>query len=320
MGLEGAAEMTRGKKCEPKAGCEICEQANSCADDEKRRHEEGRLAGRLSQIRYRIMVMSGKGGVGKSTVTTNLAACLAGEGYRVGILDADIHGPNIPRMLGVEPAQLVGTGEGLLPVEALPNLTVISMALLSLNSDEPIVWRGPIKHNLIRKFVGEVQWGELDFLIVDLPPGTGDEPLSVAKVMGSVDGSVVVTTPQDVALLDSRKAVVFSQMMKIPVLGIVENMSGMICPHCSQSIDLFKTGGGEKAAAELNVPFLGRVPIDPEMVEMCDSGKPLVSNRPHSRATEAFQGIAQAVVRSLRAGRPIDHRPVGGMGRVRREA
>jgi ATP-binding protein involved in chromosome partitioning len=312
--------MTTRKKCEPKAGCETCAQAHSCADDEKRRHEEGRLAGRLSQIRYRIMVMSGKGGVGKSTVTTNLAACLAGDGYRVGILDADIHGPNIPRMLGVEPTQLVGTGEGFFPVEALPNLTVISMALLSPNSDEPIVWRGPIKHNLIRKFVGEVQWGELDFLIVDLPPGTGDEPLSVAKVMGSVDGSIVVTTPQDVALLDSRKAVVFSQMMKIPVLGIVENMSGMVCPHCSQPIDLFKTGGGEKAASELKVPFLGRVPIDPEMVEMCDAGKPLVFNRPHSRATEAFQGIVQAVVQSLRASRKIDDREVAGMGGVRQEA
>jgi ATP-binding protein involved in chromosome partitioning len=173
---------------------------------------------------------------------------------------------------------------------------VVSMALISTNSDSPIVWRGPIKHQVIKQFLGDVEWGDLDYLIVDLPPGTGDEPLSVAHLIEHVDGSVIVTTPQDVALLDSRKAVGFSQLLKIPVIGIVENMSGMVCPHCAKEIDLFKVGGGEKAAHELNVPFLGRIPIEPEMVEACDEGQPLVLQRPYARSTKAFQELAQAVL------------------------
>jgi Mrp family chromosome partitioning ATPase len=214
----------------------------------------------------------------------------------VGILDADIHGPDIPRMLGVDLYQLMGTGNGVRPVEALPNLKVVSMALVSTNADTPIVWRGPLKHTVIKQFLGDVEWGDLDYLIVDLPPGTGDEPLSVAHLIEQVDGSIIVTTPQDVALLDSRKAVGFSQLLKIPVLGIVENMSGMVCPHCGEAIDLFKVGGGERAAQELKVPFLGRIPIEPEMVQTCDNGRPLVMNGQHSLANKAFQALAQSVI------------------------
>jgi len=285
--------------CEKDKPCETCSAADKCTQEEKERHEERRLKETLFHIRHKLMVMSGKGGVGKTTVAVNLAAALAMEGHRVGLLDADIHGPNVPRMLGLDFHWVEGSKEGLRPVEAFPDLKVISMALISRNPDSPIVWRGPIKHNVIKQFLSDVQWGDLDFLVVDLPPGTGDEPLSVAHLIGQVDGSIIVTTPQDVALLDSRKAVGFSRLLHIPVLGIVENMSGLVCPHCSREIPLFKVGGGEKAAQELKVDFLGRIPIEPDMVECCDNGRPLVIAKPYSRAKKAYQELASAVMAKL---------------------
>ena len=214
------------------------------------------------------------------------------DGFNVGLLDADIHGPNIPKMLGIEFSHVEGSDQGMIPVEVFPNLKVISMAFFIGDRDNPVVWRGPLKHNAISQFLGEVDWGNLDFLIVDLPPGTGDEPLSVAHLIKNVDGSIIVTTPQDVALLDSRKAVTFSRMISIPVIGIVENMSGLKCPHCNKEIPLFKIGGGEKAAQDLKVPFLGRIPIDPEMVTDCDRGMPFVMAHPNSEATKALKEIA----------------------------
>jgi Mrp family chromosome partitioning ATPase len=238
------------------------------------------------------MVMSGKGGVGKSSVATNLAVALSQDGLNVGILDADIHGPNIPKMLGIEFQHVENFGKGMVPVEVFPNLKVISMAFFIGDRDNPVVWRGPLKHGVISQFLGEVEWGPLDFLVVDLPPGTGDEPLSVAHLIKNVDGAVIVTTPQDVALLDSRKAVTFSRILNIPVIGIVENMSGLICPHCHKEISLFKKGGGEKAARDMKVPFLGRIPIDPEMVTDCDRGMPFVMAHPDSEVTRALKEIA----------------------------
>jgi Mrp family chromosome partitioning ATPase len=196
-------------------------------------------------------------------------------------------------MLGIEFSHVEGSSQGMIPVEVFPNLKVISMAFFIGDRDNPVVWRGPLKHNAISQFLGEVEWGNLDFLIVDLPPGTGDEPLSVAHLIKNVDGSIIVTTPQDVALLDSRKAVIFSQMLSIPVIGIVENMSGLVCPHCQKEISLFKKGGGEKAAQELRVPFLGRIPIDPEMVTDCDRGMPFVMSHQNAEATKSFKKIAQ---------------------------
>ena len=283
------------EKCEEDVTCETCDKTNSCDQHEKEAHAQERLQSKLSHIKHRILVMSGKGGVGKSTVSTNLAVALSQEGFSVGLLDADIHGPNIPKMLGIEFQRVGSFGKGMIPVEVFPNLRVISMAFFIGDTDNPVVWRGPLKHSAIQQFLGEVEWGDLDFLVVDLPPGTGDEPLSVAHLIKDVDGAVIVTTPQDVALLDSRKAVTFSRILHIPVIGIVENMSGLECPHCHKEIPLFKTGGGEKAAHDMNVPFLGRIPIDPEIVTDCDRGMPLVLSHPSSEAARAFQEIASRV-------------------------
>jgi ATP-binding protein involved in chromosome partitioning len=304
------------QECDTAQLCETCAEAGTCSEKEKQAHEERRLKDRLYHIRHKIMVMSGKGGVGKSTVAVNLATALALDGFRVGILDADIHGPNIPKMLGLELYQLMGTGDGIRPVEFYPNVKVVSIALLSGDSDAPVVWRGPLKHAMIKQFLADVEWGDLDYLIVDLPPGTGDEALSVAHLIENVDGSVVVTTPQEVALLDSRKAVGFSRLLKIKVLGIVENMSGMTCPHCGKEINLFKVGGGETAARNLMVPFLGRIPIDPEVVTMCDQGTPLVLSKPDSAAAKVFFGLSQAVSREMERGEKekAEQSPVRGGG------
>ena len=289
--LSREAEMER---CEKDRSCSTCEEAKRCTEEEKRAHEEERLKRQLGRIRHAMMVISGKGGVGKTTIAVNIAAALAKEGHEVGLLDADIHGPNVPKMFGLDWRPLIGGEDGIKPVDVFPNLRLISMAFLLPNPDSPVVWRGPLKHTAIRQFLTEVDWGNLDFLIVDLPPGTGDEPLSAAQLIKErMDGSVVVTTPQDVALLDARKAVNFSRMLKVPVLGVVENMSGLRCPHCGELIPLFKTGGGERAAGELGVPFLGRVPIDPEIVQKGDSGPPYVLSEPDSDAARALKEIAR---------------------------
>jgi Mrp family chromosome partitioning ATPase len=270
------------------------------------------LQEKLFHIRHKIMVMSGKGGVGKSTVAINLAASLALRGYQVGILDADLHGPDVPRMLGIEGQHLISSGNGVEPVEVFAGFKAVSMALLGQEPDKAIIWRGPLKHSAIKQFLGGVNWGDLDFLFIDLPPGTGDEPLSVSKLIQQVDGAVIVTTPQDVALLDSRKAVSFSKQINIPVLGIVENMSGMACPHCGEKIDLFKIGGGEKAAAELGVPFLGRIPIDPTVVLSCDSGEPIVSNANESVAKTALSQVVQNLLEGLQWSEKEVARPSSG--------
>jgi len=286
------------EKCDESKSCDTCETESTCSAQEKEEHQQARLQQKLFRIRHKIMVMSGKGGVGKSTVSVNFAASLALQGYEVGVLDADIHGPDIPRMCGVERRPLVSYGEGLEPIKVFKGLKTISTGLLSQDPDKAIVWRGPLKHSAIRQFLGDVNWGDLDYLVIDLPPGTGDEPLSVAHLIKNVDGTIIVTTPQDVALLDSRKAVNFSRLLNIPVLGIVENMSGMVCPHCSEKIDLFKVGGGERAALELGVPFLGRIPIDPKMVISCDAGTPFVIDPGPSEVRKAFENLTQAVVRA----------------------
>ncbi|MRG77493.1 MAG: P-loop NTPase [ANME-2 cluster archaeon] len=249
----------------------------------------------LQKIKYKIMVMSGKGGVGKSTVAVNLAYDLSNRGLDVGLLDADLHGPSTLKMLNIETGVVNGDTEGIFPAEVTPHLKVMSMGLFLTDTDTPVIWRGPVKMGAIRQFLEEVHWGNLDYLIIDLPPGTGDEPLSIAQLIPDINGTVIITTPQDIALLDSKKAVNFAKTLKIPVIGIVENMSGFTCPHCGESIDLFKVGGGENAAHDLDVPFLGRIPLDQKIVEDCDNGTPFVASGDKSESTESFKEIVAKI-------------------------
>jgi ATP-binding protein involved in chromosome partitioning len=248
-----------------------------------------------------ILVLSGKGGVGKSTVSVNLAYALSTHGYRVGLLDLDIHGPNIAKMLGIEDHKLTTLGNLIEPIRISGTLSAISMALLLPQKDTPVIWRGPMKMTAIQQFLDEVNWGSLDFLVVDLPPGTGDEALSIAQLAPNVRGAVIVTTPQDVATLDSRKAVRFIEQMDIPVLGIIENMSGMACPHCGKEIDLFGTGGGKRAAEELNVPYLGSIPLDPDMRRAGDEGRPfLIRNNLPNATRDSVERVMEALIGVMR--------------------
>ncbi|CAD6494232.1 MAG: Iron-sulfur cluster carrier protein [Candidatus Argoarchaeum ethanivorans] len=256
--------------------------------------QEKRLKERMGKIKHKIMVMSGKGGVGKTTVAVNLALTLAAKGYEVGIMDADVHGPNVPKMLGIEDESPDVTEEGIIPVFVPPRVKVMSLAFLLQGKDTPVIWRGPLKMGVIRQFLSDVLWGDLDCLIADLPPGTGDEPLSVAQLVPEIDGAIIVTTPQDVALLDSRKSVTFAKKLGMPVIGIIENMSGFKCPKCGETIDLFKIGGGERAAMDMGVPFLGRIPIEVNIVLSGDNGIPFVLEH-ESEAAQSFRAIVDNI-------------------------
>ncbi|MDI6718349.1 MAG: Mrp/NBP35 family ATP-binding protein [Methanomicrobiales archaeon] len=277
---ENAAEQKQNPGAEECPGtCETCPHAQGCPPEQKRAVQAGMPEKARISVRHVILVLSGKGGVGKSTVSVNLATALANHGYKVGLADLDIHGPNIPSMLGVEGQQLGILGNKIEPVRVTGNLSVISMAFLLPKKETPIIWRGPMKMSAIRQFLEDVDWGDLDYLVVDLPPGTGDEALSIIQLAPHITGAVIVTTPQDVATLDARKAVKFIEKLDLRVLGIVENMSGMVCPHCGEEIDLFGSGGGKKAAEELGVPFLGAIPVDPEMRKAADEGRPFIIRR-----------------------------------------
>ncbi len=269
-------------------------------DEKERTEQDKRLKERMLKIKNKLIVISGKGGVGKTTVAVNLAYGLAVRGNKVGILDVDIHGPNIAKMLGIEGRRLTGCESGIEPIEVLPGLKAVSIALLLGNKDQPVIWRGPLKMIAIKQFLADVNWGELDYLIVDSPPGTGDEPLSVCQLITSINGAIVVTTPQDVAILDSRKSVLFAKELKVPILGIIENMSSFICPHCRKEIDLFGMGGGEKSAHDLKVPFLGRIPVEPEMVKSGDSGKPLLSIEKDTPAAIVMDEIINKITEFLK--------------------
>ncbi len=239
----------------------------------KEEQEAAMLKDNMAKIKHKIIVMSGKGGVGKSTVATNLAVALAEKKFKTGLLDIDVHGPSVPKLLGVEDQMAAGSGDkSIIPVKYNDYLSIMSVGFLMQDRDQAVIWRGPLKYGVIKQFLTDVLWGELDYLIVDSPPGTGDEPLSICQLIENPDGAVIVTTPQDVALVDVRKSVTFCRQLKMPVLGVVENMSGFVCPHCGQMTDIFKTGGGKSMAHDMGVPFLGSIPLEPRIVESGDDG------------------------------------------------
>ena len=265
------------------------------ANEKERLEQDKLLKKRMANVKNKIIVMSGKGGVGKTTMAVNLAYELSTHGYNTGILDVDIHGPNIAKMLGVEGKRLYGSESGIEPFPISSNLKAVSIAMLMENNDRPIVWRGPLKMATIKQFLSEVNWGKLDYLIVDSPPGTGDEPLSVCQLIPDISGAIIVTTSQDVAILDSRKSILFAKELGVNVIGVIENMSGFLCPHCRKEIDLFGEDGGKKAALELKVPFLGKIPIEPETVKSSDLGMPFIHFEKENITAQKMRNIVEKI-------------------------
>ena len=261
--------------------------------------ERQALSSRLGQIKHKVMVLSGKGGVGKSTVAVNLSAALAMAGKRVGLLDIDIHGPSVPKLLHVDGTQATSNGTALSPVKVkypAGMLSVMSIGFLLRDRDDAVIWRGPRKHGLIKQFLTDVDWGELDYLVIDSPPGTGDEPLSIVQLVENADGALIVTTPQEVAVQDVRRCVVFCRQLELPVLGVIENMSGFTCPKCGEHIEIFGMGGGRAMAQEMGIPYIGNIPIDADVVSSGDSGKPMVEAHPHSETSKAFGRIVRRLL------------------------
>jgi len=245
----------------------------------------------LGRIKNKILVMSGKGGVGKTSTSVNLSVALAQKGYQVGLMDVDLHGPDVPRMLGLDQMPDLSDNGKLGPVKYSENLSVISIESLTPGKDDAIIWRGPVKYSAIQQFIGDVDWGDLDFLVIDAPPGTGDEPLTVAQTISDAK-AVIVTTPQEISLADVRKSINFCKTVDMDIFGIVENMSGFSCPHCGEVIDPFGTGGGEKTAADAGLNFLGRVPFDPSVVACGDSGEAIQAKHTDSPVAKAFTAVA----------------------------
>jgi Mrp family chromosome partitioning ATPase len=298
--MSGRTEHRTERKPRKITACESCRDATCSARDRRPGEsdedfkERRKLQERLCRIRHKIVVLSGKGGVGKSTVAVNLAVTLSQNGRRVGLLDVDLHGPSIPTMLGLEQAAPAGADGEVLPLE-FGRLKVMSLGFFLRSPDEAVIWRGPLKMSAIKQFLRDVAWGELDFLIIDSPPGTGDEPLSVCQLLGSVDGAVIVTTPQKVAAVDVRKSITFCRELKVPVLGVVENMSGFACPHCGRITPILRTGGGRRISLDMHVPFLGSIPIDPQIAECGDEGRAFVE----SFASSATAALMRELVKPI---------------------
>ncbi len=261
--------------------------------------QEIALVRQMSNINHKIAVMSGKGGVGKSTIAVNLAVAFALKNYQTGLMDVDLHGPDVPHMLGVENASLKQTPQGILPVKVRENLEVISIEFMLPSKGSPVIWRGPKKTGAIRQFLSDVSWGKLDVLVIDNPPGTGDEPLTVLQSINPLDGVVMVTTPQAVAGEDVRKCVNMVKGLNIPVLGIIENMSGFICPHCNEEINIFGKGEGKKLAEELEVPYLGSLPLETTVRENSDQGKPFLLQDTESEIFKKFLEIVSKIEKKI---------------------
>ena len=255
---------------------------------------------RIKKIKHKIAVMSGKGGVGKTTVAVNIASELSRRGYSVGIFDSDITGPNVPKALGMIKIPIYASGDSIIPAEGPNGIKVISMGLIVREGD-PVIWRGPLKNRFIQEVLESVEWGDLDWLVVDLPPGTGDEPLSVMQMV-PLDGVVIVTTPQEVALMDVRRAIHMARKMEIRVLGIVENMSYFRCPN-GDIVRIFGSGGGRRLAEEEGVPLLAEIPIDPEVSRLTDLGIPVTLNKPDSEVAKAFRQVVDAIEEQLKVDR-----------------
>ncbi len=274
--------------------CEMCEYNNDtdCKADHNE-HNRWLVNHRMNDIKFKLIVGSNKGGVGKSTVTTNLAIALAEKGFKVGLADADLHGPNIPKLINAENIRLKAEDDGIMPYETRNGLKVASLGFLIEDPNMHIAWRDAVNYDFIIELLGNINWGELDYLLIDLPPGTGNEQITIIDFIGEVDGCVVVTTPQDLALLDARKMISFARDSNVPIVGVIENMSTMACPHCNEEIDVFKRGGGKNLAEELVLPYLGSIPLDAEVAIRSDSGEPVVLSRPDSAAAKAFLELAE---------------------------
>lgn len=272
------------EKCQG-SSCSTANRSKAKAD------QDASVKGSLEKIKNKFIVMSGKGGVGKTSTSVNLSIALANKGFKVGIMDVDLHGPDVPRMLGLKGMLDLNQNQKLNPMEYSENLKAVSIESLTASKDDAIIWRGPIKYSAIRQFIGDVEWGELDFLIIDSPPGTGDEPLTIAQTIPDAK-AIIVTTPQEVSLADVRKSINFCKTVKMEIFGLIENMSGFTCPHCGEMLDLFGSGGGEKTAKAAGISFLGRIPFDHNVVSCGDSGTSFQEKFTDSPVTRAFAEIA----------------------------
>jgi ATP-binding protein involved in chromosome partitioning len=269
---------------------------------------------RMNKIKHKIAIISGKGGVGKSTITVNLAMAFAMHGYsqQIGILDADITGPCIPKIIGLHGQKLQSGPPGIFPSTGPLGIKVVSMDFLLPSDEVPVIWRGPIKMRAISQFLSDIVWGELEFLFIDLPPGTGDEPLSVMQLIPELDGVVIVTLPSEVSQIVVKKAVTFAKQLNIPVIGIIENMSNLVCPKCGEKIEVFNVGGGKRISEDLSVPFLGAIPIDPQVCRDSDKGLPFIVEHKDSLATKAFMEIVKKIEDFLKPRKDLENSQKSG--------